>query len=63
MKMAIEKGILGTSKTREIGENIKIIIRTNTRINGEITMKEIGPTPEIDTTMEIDPMIEINLII
>ena len=67
MKMTMERRIIAISKTREIEENIKTIIKTNIGINCKITMKEIGPIAETDHTVEtdhrismivIDPMIQ-----
>ena len=52
LKMTIEKKIIGISKTRDIREDIKIIIKTHTvRINIELT-KEARIGAKIDTKIE-----------
>ena len=62
MKMTIERRIIAISKTREIGENIKTIIKTNIGINCKITMKEIVPIAETDHIVETDHRISMIVI-
>ena len=74
-KMTIKKRIIAISRTREIGENIKIIVQINIGINCEISMividlmiqmiliVEIGHTTETNHTKEKIHIVERGLIV